>query len=167
MFDFFIFRVKQNLHFSLCFSPVGDWFRIRARRFPGLINLTTLDQFHPWPREALESVALRFIQELEVTDELRLSLAKHMGMVHLSVSDKSLVFKERLRRFNYVTPKSFLELISFYKMLLADKTTALNKLIYRLDVGLSKLKKTSEDVAELRVDLDHTIVKVEEKKSFD
>ena len=88
-----------------------------------------------------------------------------MGMVHLSVSDKSLVFKERLRRFNYVTPKSFLELISFYKMLLADKTTALNKLIYRLDVGLSKLKKTSEDVAELRVDLDHTIVKVEEKKA--
>ena len=69
MFDFFISRVKQYLHFSLCFSPVGDWFRIRARRFPGLINLTTIDQFHPWPREALESVALRFIQDLEITDD--------------------------------------------------------------------------------------------------
>ena len=53
---------------SLCFSPVGEWFRVRARRFPGLINLTVIDQFHPWPKEALESVARRFIGELEISD---------------------------------------------------------------------------------------------------
>ena len=65
MFDFFISRIKKFLHISLCFSPVGDWFRVRARRFPGLINLTVIDQFHPWPKAALESVALRFISDLE------------------------------------------------------------------------------------------------------
>ena len=45
-----------------------------------------------------------------------------------------------------------------------DKTKALNKLIDRLDIGLSTLKKTADDVAELQVDLDHTMVKVDEKR---
>jgi len=38
MNDFFINKVRSNLHLVLCFSPVGDAFRIRARKFPGLIN---------------------------------------------------------------------------------------------------------------------------------
>ena len=38
-------------HVVLCFSPVGDLFRIRAmhRRFPVLINCTSIDWFHAWP----------------------------------------------------------------------------------------------------------------------
>ena len=35
---------------------------------------------------------------------------------------------------------------------------------HRLDVGLSTLRKTAADVAELQIDLKHTMVKVEEKK---
>ena len=41
--EFFISRVRRNLHIVLCFSPVGDLFRVRARRFPGLINSTAID----------------------------------------------------------------------------------------------------------------------------
>ena len=160
----FIKRVKQFLHLSLCFSPVGDWFRIRARRFPGLINCTMINQFHAWPREALVSVATKFINTLEVEPEILENIAHHMGEVHLSVVTLSERYQETERRYNYVTPKSFLELISFYKVLFDDKTAALNKLIDRLDIGLSTLKKTADDVAELQVDLDHTMVKVDEKR---
>ena len=46
MMEFFIGRILKNLHLVLCFSPVGDSFRIRARRFPGLINCTVIDWFH-------------------------------------------------------------------------------------------------------------------------
>ena len=74
MFDFFISRIKKFLHLSLCFSPVGTWFRVRARRFPGLINLTVIDQFHPWPKQALESVALKFISDLEIEEEVKTSI---------------------------------------------------------------------------------------------
>lgn len=42
---FFIDRVKKNLHMTLCFSPVGDAFRNRARKFPALINCTVIDWF--------------------------------------------------------------------------------------------------------------------------
>ena len=64
-----------------------------------------------------------------------------------------------------MTPKSFLELIGFYKFLLLQKRTDVQRQIDRLDVGLSTLRKTAADVAELQVDLKHTMVKVEEKKA--
>ena len=162
--NFFIGRVKTNLHLSLCFSPVGSVFRIRARRFPALVTCTVIDQFHAWPREALFSVAGRFLEELEVEDqEILPKLAGHMAHCHLSVAKISEQYKNEKRRYNYVTPKSFLELIAFYKTLLERKTKAIMTLIDRLDIGLSIIKKTNEDVGELRKDLDHTMEKVKEK----
>ena len=55
--SFFIDKVRRFLHIVLCFSPVGDKFRIRARQFPALVNCTMFDWFHSWPNEALVSVA--------------------------------------------------------------------------------------------------------------
>lgn len=60
-----------------------------------------------------------------------------------------------------MTPKSYLELIGFYKFLLDQKRTEVQRQIDRLDVGLSTLRKTAADVAELQVDLTHTMVKVQ------
>ncbi|CAM9512785.1 unnamed protein product, partial [Scytosiphon promiscuus] len=77
----------------------------------------------------------------------------------------STEYYETQRRYNYVTPKSYLELIGFYKFLLDQKRTEVQRQIDRLDVGLSTLRKTAADVAELQVDLTHTMVKVEEKKA--
>lgn len=52
------------LQVILCTSPVGNALRFRARRFPALINCTTIDWFHPWTSEALQSVSHRFIQKI-------------------------------------------------------------------------------------------------------
>jgi dynein heavy chain len=38
--DFFIAKTRRLLHVVLCFSPVGDKFRVRARQFPALVNCT-------------------------------------------------------------------------------------------------------------------------------
>lgn len=76
LFEFFQDKVRKNLHLALCFSPVGDAFRIRARMFPGVINCTSMDWFHEWPREALIDVASRKLMEVEFpTDEIRNSIA--------------------------------------------------------------------------------------------
>ena len=48
MREFFGRRVRANLRVVLCFSPVGDHFRIRARRFPALINCTQIDWYGVW-----------------------------------------------------------------------------------------------------------------------
>lgn len=58
-----------------------------ARRFPGLINCTAVDFFHPWPRQALISVAARFLEDVELGDpSVKESLAVHMAEEHLSVT---------------------------------------------------------------------------------
>jgi dynein heavy chain len=163
---YFISRVRKNLHVVLAFSPVGELFRTRARRFPGVINCTGIDQFHAWPKEALISVATRFIEEVDLggNDFMKPSLASHMAEQHLSVAKMSEMYYETQHRYNYVTPKSFLELISFFKYLLGKKKNQLQILIDRLDVGISTLNKTSNEVLILQNDLKITLEKVEEKK---
>jgi dynein heavy chain len=119
MLAFLISRVRTNFHVVLCFSPVGDLFRIRARRFPALIMSTAIDFFHSWPREALISVAFKFLDDVELPSaDIRQGLAVHMAEEHLSVTERSKKYLETQGRYNYVTPKSYLELISFYKFLL-------------------------------------------------
>ena len=87
---FFLDRVRKNLHMSLCFSPVGDAFRNRAKKFPALVNSTVIDWFHPWPQDALLSVAAKFLEETEMpNDEIRESIIKFMPFSFTVVNDFS------------------------------------------------------------------------------
>ncbi len=43
LYQFWLERVRTNLHVILCLSPVGEAFRERCRMFPGLVNCTTID----------------------------------------------------------------------------------------------------------------------------
>lgn len=53
---------------ALCFSPVGSRLRVRSRRFPAIVSCVAIDWFQEWPREALESVSLRFLRETEAVE---------------------------------------------------------------------------------------------------
>lgn len=55
-------------------------------------------------------------------------------------------FLEAEGRYNYTTPKSFLELIEFYKDLLRKHQGELGRNIGRLANGLKTLRKTNDDV---------------------
>ena len=50
----------------LCFSPVGSTLRVRSRKFPAVVNCTSIDWFHEWPEEALVSVSSRFLAEVDL-----------------------------------------------------------------------------------------------------
>jgi dynein heavy chain len=164
MLEFLLSRTKAFFHIVLCFSPVGVTFRVRARRFPGLINCSAINKFHPWPRDALMSVANRFIEDVDlINDTIKQSVANHMAEVHMSVTTMSIDFREKMRRYNYVTPKSFLELIAFYRYILGVKRELVGKNIKRLDDGLAKLKQTAQDVAELKIDVQKAMQRAEEE----
>jgi dynein heavy chain len=79
MMDFFTSRVRSNLHVALCFSPVGDAFRTRARKFPGIINSTHINWFHEWPKEALISVALKFLEDLDMEGREPVRIVIHLS----------------------------------------------------------------------------------------
>ena len=143
----FIDNVKLNLRFVICLSPVGDKLRRRCRRFPALMSSTYLNWFHGWPEEALFSVAERFISEIELVPEnQRKLLAKFMCFWQTTLDDTNKKYLINEKRYNYATPKSFLEYINLFKLLLERKSTELTKGKERLENGLSKLKSTSEQV---------------------
>ena len=49
LYQYFINRVRDHLHIVLAFSPVGQKFRERARKFPALFSACTIDWLLPWP----------------------------------------------------------------------------------------------------------------------
>ena len=55
-------------------------------------------------------------------------------------------FQKDLGRYNYVTPTSYLELISSLKFLLAKKRGEIHKLKKRYEVGLEKLAFAASQV---------------------
>ncbi len=65
---FFIDRVRRQLKVVLCFSPVGNTLRVRSRKFPAVVNCTSIDWFHEWPEEALISVSRRFLEDVELLE---------------------------------------------------------------------------------------------------
>ena len=78
----------------LCFSPVGDNFRIKSRKFPGIIAATSIDYFHAWPKDALIDVANRFIADLDLPDKENIlnQISLNMAHVHGSIDEANLKF---------------------------------------------------------------------------
>ncbi|XP_068702145.1 dynein axonemal heavy chain 3-like [Montipora foliosa] len=153
MYKFFIERVCRNLHVVLCMSPIGDAFRNRLRMFPSLINCCTIDWFQAWPEDALGMVANKYLDEVEMSREVRgecVSLCKHF---HQSVRSLSERFYAVLLRRNYVTPTSYLELIKAFKSLLGQKRLQILTLKTRYLKGLEKLDFASSQVSIMQQEL--------------
>jgi len=162
---YFIQRVKRNLHMSICFSPVGESFRSRARKFPAIVNCTVIDWFQPWPEDALLSVARKFTDELEIgTDEIRDAVVNFMPYSFKVVNEASEKILEIEKRFVYTTPKSFLELIKLFKVMFNKTKNEIEQNKENYELGVVKLKETAEIVSKLEEDLKISQVEVEEKK---
>ncbi|KAH8084959.1 hypothetical protein JL720_7667 [Aureococcus anophagefferens] len=162
--DYFITEIRRNLHVVLAFSPVGDDFRNRSRKFPALVNSTVIDWFQPWPEDALLSVGQRFLEEIDVgTAAHRTVIEKFMPYSFIEVNNLAKRFQSEERRHVYTTPKSFLELLKLYQVLLEHKREDSDKSITRLKSGLKKMqdKKTkAEGISEV-VSKEKAIVEVE------
>jgi dynein heavy chain len=153
LYSQFIARCKENLHIVLCMSPIGDAFRNRLRMFPSLVNCCTIDWFQVWPEDALEIVARKFLEDVELTDNVRTSVVTMCKEFHTGTRNLSVKFFEGLRRHNYVTPTSYLELIQTYKVLLDVKRKEIHALRQRYEVGLEQLASAAAQVGTMQEEL--------------
>ncbi|XP_021099628.1 dynein heavy chain 12, axonemal [Heterocephalus glaber] len=164
LFAFFVNRCKDNLHIVVAFSPTGDAFRNRLRQFPSLINCCTIDWFQPWPEDALELVAVKFLETLELTEVERREVVPVCKHFHTSIMDLSDRFLSELERHNYVTATSYLELIGSFRQLLTKKRQAIMEAKQRYVNGLDKLAFAESQVGEMKMELIQLQPKLEEAK---
>ena len=162
--------MRRNVHVVFCMSPLGDAYRERLVMFPSLVNCCTIDWFMPWPAQALLSVATNTMtsEDYKMAAHQKQVVAMFKVM-HQAVEVQSENFLERMRRHAYVTPTSYLELLSSYTSLLVAKREEVNVQRTRLSVGVEKIKNTKEQVAgmqdqltALQPQLKETQVQVEE-----
>jgi len=155
LWRYFLQRSRANLHIMLCMSPVGVLLPGRCRKFPGLINCTTVDWFLPWPELGLKNVAESFIQNFDMasTPEVKKAVMVHMGMVHKLVQDATLEYLSKYRRYVYVTPKSYLSFLKSYLVVYKKEKDGVDVLKVKIDNGLEKLYQAQDDVAKMKIEL--------------
>ncbi|XRB21521.1 dynein axonemal heavy chain [Pseudoscourfieldia marina] len=154
LWRFFINSVLDRLHTVLTMSPVGDKFAQRCRAFPSLVNCCALQQIQDWPKDALLSVSKRFLGPVDLGGaEVNESICEMCTIIHRSVLDMSVTFYNELRRKYYVTPKSYLDLISLYQQQLAMKREEYGVARDRLLNGLQKLAETNDVVDTMQTEL--------------
>ncbi|CAG0885871.1 unnamed protein product [Darwinula stevensoni] len=150
LYNFFVERVRRNLHVILAMSPIGDAFRSRLRMFPSLINCCTIDWFTEWPDDALERVASKFLSDVDLPDDFRERCIRLCQYFHRSVGHLSTRFFETYKRPTYATPTSFLELILTFKNLLAVKRNEILLLKNRYATGLERLEYATSQISVMK-----------------
>jgi dynein heavy chain, axonemal len=161
----YLSRVLKNIHVVLAMSPMGDAFVQRLRMFPSLVNCCTLDWFNEWPDDALESVALDAFRKNPMDVEQYLEgIVKSFKFIHKSVELESKEFSNRMRRYIYLTPTSYLELLNMYQKLLREKRNEFLVAIQRLENGLNVLSEAGKAVEELEKSIREQRPKLEEKQ---
>jgi dynein heavy chain len=161
--QYFIDKVRDNLHLMICMSPMNPKFPVRARKFPGIVSCPTIDWFLPWPSDALVALSKAFIQNfhVECTPEVKEGLMVHMGMVHTMVTEVCDEYFTKMRRRVYQTPKSYLSFIQNFTGMYSMKLAELKVKESRVNLGLQKLIQGARDVEDMKKVLAEEQIKLE------
>ncbi|XP_073827136.1 dynein heavy chain at 36C [Musca autumnalis] len=154
LFNFFVTTCKDQLHVVLAMSPIGEALRIRIRKFPSIVNCCTIDWFQAWPEDALLAVSTRFLAQEDLTDLERRAAIDMCMEFHTSTQALSEAFYLRLKRHNYVTPTSYLELIQTFKTLLNKKRASVMLNKNRYLTGISQLDIAAQQVGVMQEQLE-------------
>lgn len=149
----FVERCRKHMHIVLCFSPLGSVLRDRLRKFPSLVNCTTIDWFREWPEDGLSSVATRLLSEEDLTDEEKSAICPMFVSFQQQIRDMGVKYLAEARQHTYVTPTSYLDLLSTFARLLKEKRSELQAMQQRYTNGLAQLKKTEDQVEVMQREL--------------
>ncbi|EKX45970.1 hypothetical protein GUITHDRAFT_94428 [Guillardia theta CCMP2712] len=151
--EFFIEECKQNMHIVICMSPIGSGLRDRLRQFPSLVNCCTIDWYFPWPEDGLIAVAQKSLEGIGLENDILRPVIDQCMQFQVQAQSLSKRYLAEVNRYNYVTPTSYLELISTFKSLLNVKKEEVGYQKGRYEIGLNKLLACAENVSQMEEEL--------------
>ncbi|TDL28876.1 dynein heavy chain protein 1 [Rickenella mellea] len=173
LYRWFTQQVAKNLHVVFTMNPPENGLASRAATSPALFNRCVLDWFGDWPDQAFFQVGMEFTntldldlpsynppqyfplayRQLSMPPTHRSAVVNALVHVHISLHQINLRLSRRQGRYNYVTPRHYLDFIHHYVHLYNEKRDELEEQQRHLHVGLDKLKDTVTQVEELRKSL--------------
>ncbi|KAH8923510.1 hypothetical protein BT69DRAFT_1319504 [Atractiella rhizophila] len=170
LYRWFTTQVAKNLHVVFTMNPPESGLASRAATSPALFNRCVLDWFGDWSDQAFYQVGAEFTQtldldiagyappinfpiayrQLELPPVHRTAVVNGLVAVHQSMYETNTRLSRRQGRFNYATPRHYLDFIKHYVRLFNEKRDDLEEQQRHLNVGLDKLKSTVLQVEELR-----------------
>ncbi|KAL4069341.1 dynein heavy chain and region D6 of dynein motor-domain-containing protein [Scleroderma citrinum] len=173
LYRWFTQQVAKNLHVVFTMNPPENGLASRAATSPALFNRCVLDWFGDWSDQAFYQVGIEFTRtldldlasyvapvhfpiayrELSMPPIHRTAIVNALVYVHVSMYQINLRISRRQGRYNYVTPRHYLDFINHYVRLYNEKRDELEEQQRHLHVGLDKLRDTVTQVEELRKSL--------------
>lgn len=84
--------------------------------------------------------------------------------MHSTVIELNKKLAKSAKKFNYITPRDFLDFIKHFVELYKEKKSMLEDQQFHLNVGLDKLKQTETQVLEMQGSLDLKKAELEKKE---
>jgi len=157
IWESFVNACKMNLHIVLCMSPIGEKLRIRLRNFPSLVSCTNMIWILPWSEKALAAVATSYLEEnnnLKLEENQKIAISNICVEFHTSVNQAAQRYQAELGRYYYVTPISYLQLLSNLERLLLFKQKEMWENIKKYENGVKKLEECAEAVERTKKELE-------------
>ena len=155
-------NVQRNLHVVFTMNPASPDFSNRAASSPAIFNRCVIDWFGDWSNDTLVQVARELIEEIEIPensidteeDDPKDVMVKIIVKIHGSVILLNDQLKKGAKRFNYLTPRDFLDFIHHINELHKEKKEILKDQQSHLNSGLEQLKETELNVKKLDEELE-------------
>jgi dynein heavy chain len=150
IYKHYIDRIRENLHIVLCMSPIGETLRVRCRQFPALVDCCTIDWYNPWPDEALYEVAVSIAQEIPDIDQDEVQpVCRVFQAFHIDAINMAADYAKYTGRKIYITPKTMLDLVSLFELLISQKNRETTKIVNVFKKGSTRLAEAKVLIAEL------------------
>ncbi|XP_040576126.1 dynein heavy chain, cytoplasmic [Lepeophtheirus salmonis] len=174
LYKWFTQQVMRNLHVVFTMNPSSDGLKDRASTSPALFNRCVLNWFGDWSNTALYQVGKEFTLKIDleksnwvapnqfpiavldvedVTSSHRTAVNNAMVYIHQTLHATNQKVAKRGGRTMAITPRHFLDFINHFVKLYGEKRAALEEEQLHLNVGLSKIAETVEQVEEMQKSL--------------
>ncbi|CAG9813267.1 unnamed protein product [Phaedon cochleariae] len=173
LYKWFTQQVMRNLHVVFTMNPSTDGLKDRAATSPALFNRCVLNWFGDWSDGALFQVGKEFTNRLDLdkptwrcpdffpascnrlpaTPNHREAVINACVYVHQTLHKANGRLAKRGGRTTAITPRHYLDFIHHFVKLHNEKRSDLEEQQLHLNVGLSKIAETVEQVEEMQKSL--------------
>ncbi|KRZ77608.1 Dynein heavy chain, cytoplasmic [Trichinella papuae] len=186
LYRWFTQQVMRNLHVVFTMNPSSEGLKDRVSTSPALFNRCVVNWFGDWSKSALFQVGRELTSNLDMDNTAyrspdyfpyacdlvsrpptyREAVVNAYVYVHETLHQVVLQLTKRDHRTVLITPRHFLDFINHYVKLFHEKRKDLVDQQRHLNIGLSKIVETEQQVTELQKSLSLKSKELEEKNAL-